>query len=586
MAPTTGSKTHPRIPLPASLPGLHALLTPAVAHAFETLRIAAAIRARDEWYAIHTPLPLITWFELSHGKETERDLYNGRCLDRALSEGRTILGRHAGFSDLFVPIDAHGHVHAVLVTGPFLTERPTGTDILERWRWITGRQGHPSDPEFAHYVAKTLDALLLEGEQLSRYRRFLECFAALCSGTGDAGALSAEAAALRTKLEQSRFTYRVWEEARTMVDARTERVWLSLHRVNDLSDLGLARVPDHVLVGLVVGQRDAPDPVENLLKLDAFQRACVELARATKNAISGRVGEHGVMFLVASSGARARRALTLLAARARELAQRRFGLSLHLGASSTEGTAMLSTRYEEALAAAENALSRGEPIVHATPGAKRAGSALRQLRSELSALGEQPNALAPRFERYMEAVAVHCGYRLDLAEAHLEAGFEQAARALFSRGALDPKRHLDTLDRTAHDATTVADLFAAYRRAIADLVDASEHPVEAARDRNLRRALEVIHQRFTEPLASAAVARIAGFAPGYFCQLFKQRERMTFSAYIRQLRVERAKQLLAGTDLGIERVGQLSGLAPRHYFDRVFKKVVRVTPVAFRNAEH
>ena len=37
-----------------------------------------------------------------------------------------------------------------------------GREILERWHGLTGRHGHPSDPEFAHYIAMTLDALVLD----------------------------------------------------------------------------------------------------------------------------------------------------------------------------------------------------------------------------------------------------------------------------------------------------------------------------------------------------------------------------------------------------------------------------------------
>ena len=40
------------------------------------------------------------------------------------------------------------------------------------------------------------------------------------------------------------------------------------------------------------------------------------------------------------------------------------------------------------------------------------------------------------------------------------------------------------------------------------------------------------------------VARVAGFSPNYFGQLFKRREQMTFEHYVRQLRIERAKQLV------------------------------------------
>ncbi|HEV8248289.1 MAG TPA: hypothetical protein VGP93_21080, partial [Polyangiaceae bacterium] len=125
MAVKKGPKHHPRILLPASLPSLHALLTPAVAHAFDTLRIGAALRDKDEWYAIHVPQPQPTWFELAHGREAERDAYNDRCTEQARRTRKAVLGQHAGFFDFFVPIATGDTVHAVLISGPFSTARPT-----------------------------------------------------------------------------------------------------------------------------------------------------------------------------------------------------------------------------------------------------------------------------------------------------------------------------------------------------------------------------------------------------------------------------------------------------------------------------
>jgi AraC-like DNA-binding protein len=577
-------------PLPAALPSLHALLSPAVAHTFDTLRIGATLRDRGgEWHAIHAP-PSVTGFELAHGKGTDRNLYNERCFVRVYRERKTVHGKHAGFHDFYVPIAAHGTVHAVLATGPFSISRPTSSEILERWHWLTGRHPHPSDPEFSHYLEVTLDTLVLEGEQLGRYQRLLECFAKLSAGLGDARALASEAGALRAKLEQARYVDWMWSQARTMVDERTRRVWLSEHKANDLTSLGVDELPEHVLVGLLAGHPEQADPLGEVLGRDAFQRAAVDIARRSA-AICGRVGDHGVMFLVGPHGsvARARRVLARLGEEATTMARRRFGFSLHLGVSAASGSQPITVRYEEALAAAERALSQGAPLVHAEPGAHRVASPIGDLREELGAASEErPKALISRFERYIEAVTAYCGYRPEPIRWHLEAGFERAAQALQRTGALEEKGHrdlFDALDRSARDATTVSELVGAYRRAISDLVEAAEKPVVAARDRSLRRALAFIQQHVSEPLSLTQVSRVAGFAPRHFSRLFKQRERMTFEHHVRQLRVERAKDLLAGTDLSVERVGQLSGFSLRPYFQRVFKQITRMTPNEFRNSK-
>jgi AraC-like DNA-binding protein len=580
----------PSGPLPAGLPNVHAVLVPAVAHAFETLRISAALRDEVQWHAIHSPPQPLHAMELEHGKERERQAYNNRCSEKARRQKKTVLGHHAGFSDFFVPIATSEKVHTLLVTGPFATARPTSTDLLQRWHWLTGRRGHPSDPEFVRYVSSTLDALLLEGEQLRRYQRMLECLAALCAGHGDAHALGSEASGLRTVLEVERFADHTWEAARTMVDERTARTWLTPHKLNELWAVGLRQAPEHVLIGLWVDRQGEADAVGQMLAHDTFLRACVELARASGNAVCGRVLDHGVMFLAggAETAARSRALLLRLGDQANGLARRSFGLALHLGASAPKSSEPINVRYEEALGAAESALSQGVPIVTAAPGLRATMSPLRRIREQLGdIMEERPMVLSTRFERYIEAVCVHCGYRIEAVRAHLDAGFDRAVQVLRRTGVLEERSRLDTydaLDRAARDAPTVSELVSAYRRAVLDLIAAAEHPVPAAQDRKLRRSLAFIGHHFTEPIGLADVARVAGFAPRHFARLFKRRESTTFEAYVRKLRIERAKQLLAGTDLSVERVAQLSGFVLRPHFHRVFKQIVGTTPAEFRSS--
>ena len=97
-----------------------------------------------------------------------------------------------------------GKTVAILATGPFADARPTSAEILERWRWLTGRQGHPSDPEFAHYLAVTLSTLVLDGPYASIFERLMIRLARLMAGEGRAGEVLAEAEALRDKLEEAR----------------------------------------------------------------------------------------------------------------------------------------------------------------------------------------------------------------------------------------------------------------------------------------------------------------------------------------------------------------------------------------------
>ena len=101
-------------------------------------------------------------------------------------------------------MDGAGKVNTVLVTGTFTTGRPTAAEMRARWRWITGKHGRLEDAEFSRYLALTLDSLTLEGERLASFERWLECFATLVAGRGDARALGTEAAGLKLQLDEAR----------------------------------------------------------------------------------------------------------------------------------------------------------------------------------------------------------------------------------------------------------------------------------------------------------------------------------------------------------------------------------------------
>jgi two-component system, response regulator YesN len=567
----------------------HSLLSPLVAHAFKTLRVSATLWDGYGWWPINSA-PSVMPFEDEHGREAERGPYNDRMFAEAKRSKRIVRGEHAGYSDYFVPVMLDKKVVAILAVGPFALARSTSTDILERWRWITGRQGHPTDPEFAAYLSTTLSILVLDARELLALERLLACFAELMGGTGRADALMTRIGLLRAELEPVRKFERAWDVVRQMVDDRSQRTWHGVYHAYELKTLGLPRVADHVLVGLTVNRSAILDPVDEAIRRDGFQRASVDLARAVGGVIAGQVGDHGVVFLSSASGTpqRKKQKLMELSERAAALGRQRFGFSLHFGASVSPESVSLSRSYLAALGAAESALAQGIRIVFADELGSPPGHSLRHLRHELGrAVEEDPSVLGARFDRYLEAVTVQCGYRMESARAHLDVGFEQMTEALLKSVALDQKSYAmlhESLERATASARTLSDLLAAYRRVVVDVSQAVQAPVEAHHDRSLRLAVDYIHQHYTETLSVERVARLAGFSENYFSRLFKKRERKNFADYVCGLRVERAKQLLAGTLLDMRRVAELSGFHSPQYFARVFRRSLGTTPLEFRKA--
>jgi AraC-like DNA-binding protein len=564
----------------AAAPPTHALATLGAGNIFEDLGVSAALWDFANWYVIHSE-PNVIDFEIQHGIEVERSRHNARSFRRVRRDRDLVVGEHAGLVDFFLPVMKGNRVLAILAVGPVARERPTTAAILERWRWLTGRHGNPVDPEFSHYLSTTLSTLVLAGSRFKTFDRALRLLGRLLGGDGDAAVVRSQLGALQMELKEARYHESVWKAASSMVDERTSRTWLSPYR--DLASLGLKRPPDSVLVGLLVNRDRNADPVEQVLHRDALQRACVDLARRTGNVVSGQVGTHGFALLSAVPGtpARRRQALLDLGDRIGSIA-RRSGFRLHLGTAAPRGSATLTELYQASLAAAESALLQGARLVETDASVRRPSTALQDHRRQLGDAAASGVAHLPvQFDRYLEAVGIHCGYRLDAAQANLQAGFERVTEALGGCGALDTKTLAEivgALERATRDARTVSVLFAAYRVAIDEVARAVQRPSRELRDRRLRRAIEHIRQHYGEPLTLPAVARLAGFGPSYFSVLFKKRENTTFEGYVRQLRIEKAKQLLIGTDMGMQQVATLSGFGDRHYFARAFKRVVGVTP--------
>jgi hypothetical protein len=292
--------------------------------------------------------------------------------------------------------------------------------ILERWRELTGRHGHPSDPEFSAFMSTMLSTLVLDGDRAEKFQSFLEYFTSLLAGEGAADELATKADAIRVQFEPLRYVERSWEAVQTMLDERSPRTWASVHKAHALHTLGLPELADRVLVGLAVSRSPESDPVDEAVRRDALQRRVVELARSTGHTMAGRVGDHGVVFLSAgSAGPERRRQRVLdLAARASEVARRDLGFVLHFGASHASGSVPISHSYQAALSAAELALIQKSKLVEAEPGARAERQSLEELRRAVErGLSESPTSLPGRLERYLEAVAARAGYRVDLGRA-------------------------------------------------------------------------------------------------------------------------------------------------------------------------
>jgi AraC family transcriptional regulator, L-rhamnose operon regulatory protein RhaS len=97
------------------------------------------------------------------------------------------------------------------------------------------------------------------------------------------------------------------------------------------------------------------------------------------------------------------------------------------------------------------------------------------------------------------------------------------------------------------------------------------------------RALSWINKNLEQEIYSENVAEIAGMSVAHFYKLFLQEVGLTPADYHMRQRIFLAKQKLRGSDASITEIALELGVSSSQYFATIFKKIVGVTPKAYRD---
>ena len=102
------------------------------------------------------------------------------------------------------------------------------------------------------------------------------------------------------------------------------------------------------------------------------------------------------------------------------------------------------------------------------------------------------------------------------------------------------------------------------------------------KNEEINKALEFIHDHYSQDITLANIAAAVSISPGYLCRLFKEYHRQTVMECLEKYRVEKAMELLKNTDLSIKEVALCVGFKDPNYFSKVFRKVTNSSPTATR----
>ncbi|MFC4809929.1 response regulator transcription factor [Paenibacillus sp. GCM10023250] len=98
----------------------------------------------------------------------------------------------------------------------------------------------------------------------------------------------------------------------------------------------------------------------------------------------------------------------------------------------------------------------------------------------------------------------------------------------------------------------------------------------------VRKAVRYVHEQLGGQLYVADIARRVNMSRSYFSQCFKDLVGKTFNEYVRQARVDKAKEYLVHTNMPIPLVAEKTGYLDGKYFSTVFREQTGELPSAYR----
>jgi transcriptional regulator GlxA family with amidase domain len=98
----------------------------------------------------------------------------------------------------------------------------------------------------------------------------------------------------------------------------------------------------------------------------------------------------------------------------------------------------------------------------------------------------------------------------------------------------------------------------------------------------MHRVREHVEAHFSETIDLAELAAIAGLSVFHFARQFKQSAGITPHHYLVERRVERAREMLARTDLSLSEIAIATGFSDQSHFARHFRQMLGMTPGQFR----
>lgn len=103
------------------------------------------------------------------------------------------------------------------------------------------------------------------------------------------------------------------------------------------------------------------------------------------------------------------------------------------------------------------------------------------------------------------------------------------------------------------------------------------------RQKQVAKALDVIHEYFQEEIGLAQIAEKMDLTPNYLSSEFHRVMGVTFTQYLTSLRMEKSKEMLEQGNMTVKEVASSVGFVSSRHFAKLFKQKYGINPSSYNN---
>ena len=101
-------------------------------------------------------------------------------------------------------------------------------------------------------------------------------------------------------------------------------------------------------------------------------------------------------------------------------------------------------------------------------------------------------------------------------------------------------------------------------------------------DSRIGKSVEFIRKHYKNHITVGELADLSGWSVSRFSYLFKQKFQMSPQQYLINYRLQKAKELMAFTNLSFYQIAEMTGFSDQFHFSKTFKKYEKVSPMEYR----